>query len=783
MNDVRSTTPGAMLRRCGTLMLACGVIALAGCGGGGGGDAAPPPPPPAPDVSVSGWVGERSAWAQASIRLSCADGSERSTNSTAEGRYAATVPGAALPCLVQAQSSDGRTLWSAAAGAGTTNVTPLSDAIVARTLRQPTGSLFADAVFARRLSAPAIAAAHADLLASVGGATLGTEAHPITTAVSGTVATDPLVLANGRLLDDLSNKGVSAPLLSHALARRDRPTDIRAALAAGSARAALGLPAVQGVGAVEPQAVRGRFYWLQGTPAALFALSTDLTFASRDGARTWEPVPRLLYATQRFKGRLWGLGPDGLRASVDDGRTWGPAVEGSALGLPQPVGFGLDLSADGRLWLKRRCGHPCETPLPTLVTSDGIAWTETQELFGAVDWPTGEPPSRTYTLVDWNVVRTCVGTQCTESPALDWQISMLLPLNGSNEVVARGLTSPGVHAPLALSADGAQWRPLANIPFNRMVRVSPTRLVVRHAEVDQSPFASDDNGQHWAEAPITSGSDWRPAGADTRLRGSWPASLEMSVDAGAQWLSVPDADSRAAWVQSPGGAILRWQDDERHILLLSSDGGRTWTESLRLAGDTFGQALGWLGDRFGVGDSTGVLRTSRDGREWVRINAPPISGSMNAVAGTPGYWTLQTVELVCCFTGKVELWQSADQGRTWTAAPEPVKRTGAALSCNGALYASRQDAALYGESASELWVREASASAWRHIIVPAVIQRLRCERDALHLTPADARDHGELVSADHGATWTPIGRPSTLTSFDGARWWSVGRSSITLWPQ
>ncbi|ABE36969.1 hypothetical protein DR64_8697 [Paraburkholderia xenovorans LB400] len=111
---------GAMLRtlQFGSMALATGALVACGGGSGSGG-------PPVGTVSGTAAVG--AALANASITLSCKNGSGSAT-SDASGVYSATFAFDG-PCTITA-TGGGITIHSFAAGAGTFNVTPLTELLL-----------------------------------------------------------------------------------------------------------------------------------------------------------------------------------------------------------------------------------------------------------------------------------------------------------------------------------------------------------------------------------------------------------------------------------------------------------------------------------------------------------------------------------------------------------------------------------------------------------------------------------------------------------------------------
>jgi hypothetical protein len=748
----RVPTPVALAALLSALMTACG-----------SGDQPPPEPPPT--LAVSGWVGDRGPWAAATVSFTCADGSTAQAHVTADGRYGAVLQPGALPCLVLARATDGAQLSSAATTAGTANVTPLSDAWVAATLRLPTSSLSGDAGLARALVPSALDAGTARLREALADAKLGTELPPITTPI-GPPAGDPLVRAHGRLLDHLAARGVTPLTFAHALARPADAATLRSALAQGSIPRLLDLPSATAA-EQPPQAIRARFDRLSGPAAYPFLLAQDATFRSGDGGHQWQLLPVVLRQVQVYKGVWLALAGDRLLTSADNGRTWQPAP-GAPPGLAQ---HHLSTGPDGRLRLL--------SPYPGTwhVTSDGAVWTADAQPpteTSAQDRLAQRPPPlrRLEVLQGTGQVRSCLASQCVVRQVLNWRgIQGLLEVEGSDEVIAQSadLLADGSPA-LAVSSDGLSWRALGTLGTRSaqgardssvsVMRLPGGRLLAAWVE-EQAPhlLTSDDDGASWQKAqPVSDASTWQPQdGAQLRDSGD---ELQLRVDAAQPWRTVPGtakAGPPALFDWQPYGSTvrLRVNRDLPGQVLLSEDGGLTWTETLRGTDAWF---TGWLGDRFAVFNQSS-LYTSPDGRHWTR--AP--SGGGNAMAGDGTTWVLRSA----LTPTTSEAFESRDEGGTWTALDQPDT---VPLACDGAVY-------LLGRG--RLLVRRAEG--WHRLAAVEPVATARCELGLLVVDTVQAR-HGQFVSADRGSTWTPIGRPGTRLYADGGRWWSVGPSTITLWP-
>src|SRR5690606_26959327 len=78
------------------------------------------------------------------VTFKCADGTAGTGSADGHGRYALSVPTAALPCVLRATSADisGSGIHSLAGQAGTVHITPLTDLILAYASQQDPGAWF-----------------------------------------------------------------------------------------------------------------------------------------------------------------------------------------------------------------------------------------------------------------------------------------------------------------------------------------------------------------------------------------------------------------------------------------------------------------------------------------------------------------------------------------------------------------------------------------------------------------------------------------------------------------
>jgi hypothetical protein len=740
-------------RSTGATLAAC---LLSSCGGGGGGADNPAPEPPA--QAIGGWVGDRTAWPQARVAFSCANGSTATATSSATGHYAAALPSGALPCLVLARATDGGLLWSAAVAASTANVTPLSTSVVTRALRTTPTLLFGSPTLARRLSPTLIAEAERAVDEATSGLDLGSAGAAITTPVGSNEALDPLVRANGRLMDGLTARGMTMSGWQHALSQDIDPTVLRTALAQADQRLLLNLPLV-GAEATMPQLARDTTQVLAGSGSRALLLGKDLSFYSNDGGLHWQPLNMIFSQVIGYKGAVIGRGPGGLMRSTDGGVSW-TKVESAP-----PAANRLEIGPDLRLWSLGDTDS---------ASDDGLHWApaigDLNTHLAMLSDVYRSPPQRSV-ISDrqaQNRVRSCLAADCT---IVDLGAPVTLQrVHGTDEVLA----SSALDGRMWISSNGLQWQPLGPFqaptprPVTSMLRLASGRLLAKMEGATVQ--ASDDDGRTWQPlGPATANRDWQPVGSAAALRRDAAGGMELSVNGGLQWHKVPAGPSiRVREWHSPDGAMLRIVGlGDTGVVELSTDAGARWRVVIS---DTV-EEVAWLGDRFGA-VVKGELRTSRDGRQWATAGPLPEGNSVSAFTGADGVWAIALCGDWCTRTGPT-LYESTDEGRSWKSNTAPVfSRSTRPMTCAGTLYLGD----FFGLS-----VRRPGG--WTPVTLPSGSNFAGCSNGLLTAVGGDQRTHSHHVSADQGATWIAIGRPSTELVFDGGRWWSIGEGSITLWPR
>lgn len=118
---------------------------MVGCGGGGGGTTSSTP---APGVGVSGTAAVGYPVANGTVSLKCASGATATTTTATNGTWSVSIPSGAAPCIVRVSGGTANglaltsPLHSILQNAGTVNVTPLTDLIVAKLAGQSPASWF-----------------------------------------------------------------------------------------------------------------------------------------------------------------------------------------------------------------------------------------------------------------------------------------------------------------------------------------------------------------------------------------------------------------------------------------------------------------------------------------------------------------------------------------------------------------------------------------------------------------------------------------------------------------
>ena len=794
------------------------VLALAGCGGDGdGGGTAEPPPPTA--ARVEGLAAADATWGGAQVRFDCSDGSTAQVQAAPDGRYATTLQAASLPCLVHATPAQGEPLWSVASAAGTVNITPGSDWVVSRALRQSTAGLQPDRALLRALTPAAVARAQADVLQALRASGLGAEGDLITMA-AGPVA-DALRASQLQVQAALASRGISPHALRHALALHDDVAALGDALQQGRLADALALPMQRSDGESMPQLASGLVSQLTGPADTMFAVNAEGSWRSTDGGRQWTYVNHVLVQVQLFRGRLWARDHGGPVVSDDGGASWSSPA-GAPAGCRMTTDTLLATPGGSRLWFFP--ASDCADQTSHYFTDDGLRWQSRPWEGGVTRLQVMEdlgpakrqPPQRRVFLSEGGNERvvSCLLTDCVESQVLDWpRVQALLPVEGSAELVAiLADNRTGRPASMALSPDGIRWQAMTFMPFNSLYRTPQGDLLASPGAnavggVNRRIQRSADNGRTWtpSDPAVNATEGWLTLGSDTRLRpGAGTSSgLQLSVDAGRSWTDLPTLQAqldRRRWRRAPDGLLLR---DTPQAVQASRDDGITWQDVLPYSkGQRSRVGPLWLDGRWVLIDQGSRLWTSTDGLKWndgpLGLAGTPWNGwNVGELASDGGVWVMSVSWITTPHTPvQHALLESRDQGRTWSPS---TRQDALAARCGGLRYLLRPRAS---DGALQWQMRSDADATWRDLPLPPGVPgtaatALECESGLLLVRvngspsserppysnePSGARGQSHWLSPDHGQHWFPVGRPGTDLFRVQNRWWSLGLDSVMLWP-
>ena len=807
MTSATLRAPGLPLKLLGVLTAA---LSLMSCGGDSSGGATETPS----TIALSGVVADRGAWAGAELSLSCTDGQPVRTKAASDGRYSLSLVTSALPCLVHATSAQGEHLWSVATAAGTVNITPASDWIVARLLRQTTAGLQADSSMLRALTPATVALAQADVrqaLAASGGSGDG----DLIAAPFGSVL-DAQLAAQQRLLATLTSRDIGPLALRHAFALQRDTAALGTALQRGRMADALGLPIQKSATASMPQLASGLVSFLTGPSDTVFGVNAEGAWRSTDGGKQWTYVNQVLAQVLRWRGRLWARDHDGLLASDDEGLSWAAAPMS-----PVACQFDKDrlwLSPEGRLWFFPDSMCP---DVRDYYSDDGLSW-QTQPWNQAAFRSEAlqilarrQPPLRQvfFRVGNQERVTSCLNGSCEDSAVLDWpSVRWLMPVEGSGEIVAGGLgTGLGAPSVLAISPDGIGWKAMSFVPFSSIYRLPQGDLLASPGAeagfgVNSRVQRSRDEGKTWqlSDPALNAVDGWITLGKATGLRKRAESSgaLQLSLDGGQRWIDVPDPAAQADrryWQRSPDGTLLRVTPSS---VQASLDDGVSWRDVITdfVPGYlVLNNGPLWLDDRWVAYKGDRQL-TSTDGLKWTDAPNGQDAWSkyvFSAPVSDSGVWVRSGVWVTTPhFPAHQILIESKDQGKTWI---ESQRSDALAFRCGGAQFLKRPRIS----DRIEAWQMRTDADpVWRSLALPAGIEATAnlqpgCERGMLRLvagvepspmrwsyynTPSGRRGQSHWLSPDHGQHWFAVGRPGTDLFWVDGRWWSLGLDSVMLWP-
>jgi photosystem II stability/assembly factor-like uncharacterized protein len=222
---------------------------------------------------------------------------------------------------------------------------------------------------------------------------------------------------------------------------------------------------------------------------------------------------------------------------------------------------------------------------------------------------------------------------------------------------------------------GASWRITTDWRITEVQDVSldpqvPTQVYIGTA---YGIWRSDDRGETWKEA--SPDMPWRGIYTETievdrtqarRVLAGTDDGIYLTTDAAATWRRVGAAGLEVLDLQQSRTDPNVWlAATYKHGILLSSDGGRTWSDGPRDLADksVHGVAIDPFdaNNMVAAGWDTGVFVSADGGRSWQRRGASlPVDDFYEVVfdANVPGRIWAATLE--------EGLYASDDQGRTWT---------------------------------------------------------------------------------------------------------------------
>ena len=192
------------------LVASVAALTLAACGGGDGA--------PSTTALLSGTAATGAPITSAKVEVACAGGAPVSTTTSSSGTFEVTLQGQTLPCKLKVSGGSlaaGVAYHSVALQAGTVNVTPLTDLVVARLHGGAPATWFTaiSAADFQKITSDAVTAAVSAITTGLGlGTPLGSKS-PLTTAFEAKT-TDPL----DKVLEALKAAGTHSTLVTAAQA-------------------------------------------------------------------------------------------------------------------------------------------------------------------------------------------------------------------------------------------------------------------------------------------------------------------------------------------------------------------------------------------------------------------------------------------------------------------------------------------------------------------------------------------------------------------------------------
>ena len=478
---------------------------------------------------------------------------------------------------------------------------------------------------------------------------------------------------------------------------------------------------------------------------------------SDNRGRTWRPIPieglanqRLIGMVQDVRGRLHLLTTDRTRypathlfSSRDDGRTWSHRQIQSYLDEPQATVTGIlaDPFDDNRLYLTTYGGL-------MLTENAGFTWKRI-----TLPLPEGSDPTG-------HVVLAADPTQ-----------------RGRLFLVRRGKDPTG--NPMLLSFrsldSGLTWErlpsrwtsiastPSYGVPIPFSLKVDPLKRERLLLASNMGIWRSSDGGETWLPAGSElAGTPVRDVSFDARRKGIWIAigagGLWRSRNAGAVWetsvqgLPATGNIHHLIRVAGKSGVILALnggllpQDDLRHPVWRSDDGGRSWMPAMRgLGGANIRMLLAHpaLPDTAFALTDQGIARTDNGGISWLQrqLNGYPLTMAIDPTA--PGIYV---------GTGQGLLY-SPDRGDNWHLVFEEGSTVAVTVDAAGTVFL-----ASYSEGGGlTLWRGQPGKQSWQQV-GPLPVQgavQLAAHPTQPELLTLTSPWEGIFVSVDGGKQWHP----------------------------
>ena len=747
---------------------------LAACGGGGGGAAISDTTGSAntSTVKIAGSVAKGLALPSATITFKCADTSSLTGLTDASGEYSISLPVAALPCLAQAVGDGGEKYHSIATAAGTVNITPLTELIVALVFLSEPGEIFTRPtaeVFAK-VTLASVAKAQGDVRLMINSVA--------DLSVISDLITSPFRAETKTSVGDSIDGAISNSVL--ALSKNNISTSILSTLLAGGA-----LPSTLAnqilTGAADVSVPFSKELW----PGAAIGFGLFVNDVAS------------------FGNTLYVNSSNGMHTSSDGGGTW------TFLGMNYGFRQGPNVIANGKLLVSRMKRY---LPESNTVSFGGIVYDPSSSAtvqpfsteatgYGGCSFQREDGSIATITTGE----SSGFGMARSSTDLITWsdpfQISLEPRLCGFSDSGIGGATGAIFlpELPSTIPVDNTTWR-----NFWHATKLANGTLFAAGTQYKNGSFVngqigavykSTDSGKSWAPlsgmmstdggrlirnpvvfgdilvAPVGMGGIGRGLGSIfVSLRDGSNASLTASPS-GASMKSAAVSSDGVFVVTGDNGTIARGSNAAKSWVTVASGTTSTIT------------TVGWGNGYFLAAVADGSIIKSKDGTSWSKVGSGISSqGLANAITYNGATWIISTQNRYYSPTlgsGVAALFESTDDGASWSTLFQGQQFFGLAK-CNGSVYASTLD--------GRLLVKPNLLSNWAD--VPQLplngpgdaMYSVACGngllvRQELTALAGSAFLHFN-VSKDNGRTWvkrTVQGdiSPGSL-SFQAGRWYSSG---------